>query len=44
MSPSEQVALARAIAEGNERYTLEEIREIVREVEKCGIRWMRYGR
>ena len=35
MSPSEQVALARAIAEGKERYTLDEIREIVREVEKC---------
>lgn len=31
----DKVALARMIAEGNERYTLEEIREILREVEKC---------
>ena len=31
----DKVALARMIAEGNERYTPDEVREILREVEEC---------
>ena len=31
----DKVALARMIAEGNERYTPQEVRELLREVEQC---------